>query len=78
MTVYQARLAYDQTRQLLTSYRALAIAYAELHAVVAEVRRVLAETDIQLALPLGELAKLPEVPTEPGQSKRGSKPAAAA
>lgn len=74
VTVYQARLAYDQTRALLTAYRALAVQYAELHAVLTEVRTVLRETDIQLALPLPDLVKLPEVPTEPTATKRGVKP----
>jgi hypothetical protein len=74
VTVYQARLAYDQTRQLLTCYRALAIEYGELHAAVTELRQALRDTDIQLALPLPELRKLAEIPTEPVPTKRGSKP----
>jgi hypothetical protein len=77
VTVYQARLAYDQTRALLTQYRALAIEYAALHAAVVELRTALKDTDIQLALPLPELRKLPEPPAEPVPTKRGSKPAAA-
>lgn len=77
MTVYQARLAYDQTRQLLTQYRALAITYAELHAFVAALHAELAEAGIQLALPLPGQVKLPAALTEPAPAKRGSKPAAA-
>lgn len=77
MTVHQAKLAYEQTRHLLTAYRALALDYAALHAAVTEVREALANTDLQLALPLPELRKLSDVPHEVAPAKRGSKPAAA-
>jgi len=76
-TIYQAKLQYAQISQLVTSYRALAAAYEELHAVTAELRQVLRDTDIQLALPLPDLVKLPEVPHQVATGKRGSKPAAA-
>lgn len=77
VTTYQAKLAYEQTRALLTQYRALVLDYAALWAVVDEVRRELASSDIQLALPLPELRKFPEVQHELAPSKRGVKPAAA-
>lgn len=76
VTTYQARLAYDQTRHLLTAYRALALDYAALHAAVTEVREALRDTDLQLSLPLPELRKLPDVPAEPLPRKRGSRAAA--
>lgn len=78
MTTYQAKLAYEQTRHLLTAYRALALDYAALHAAVTEVREALRDTDLQLALPLPELRKLSDVPHQVSPSKRGSKPATAA
>lgn len=76
MTVYQAKLAYEQTRHMLTAYRALVQDYSALHAAVTELREVLRDTDIQLALPLPELRKFPDAPVEPAPAKRGSKAAA--
>lgn len=77
VTVYQAKLAYDQTRQLRTLYNALALDYAALHAAVVEIREALRDTDIQLALPLPELRKLPDLISEPLPTKRGVKATAA-
>lgn len=77
VTVHQAKLQYQQVRQLLEAYRALAADYAALLAAVAEVRAALANTDLQLALPLPELRELPEVLHEIAPTKRGSRPAAA-
>lgn len=76
-TSYQAKLQYAQISQLITAYRALSGAYAELHAAAVELRQVLRDSDIQLALPLPELAELPEIPHQVTQAKRGSKRAAA-
>jgi hypothetical protein len=76
-TIYQAKLQYQQLRQLAEAYRALSDDYAQLLAAVAEVREALASTDLQLALPLPELRKLPEVLHSVAAGKRGSKAAAA-
>jgi len=76
-TVYQAKLQYQQIRQLLEAYRALAGDYATLLAAVAEVRSALRDTDLQLALPLPELRELPEILHQVEGTKRGSKRAAA-
>lgn len=77
MTAYQARLQYEQMRQLLEAYRLLASDYAALRSAVVEVRAALANTDLQLALPLPELRKLPEEVSSVLPSKRGVKAAAA-
>lgn len=77
VTTYQAKLQYQQTRQLLEAYRLLASDYAALLAAVTEVRAALRDTDIQLALPLPELRELPEPVHELAPTKRGSKAAAA-
>lgn len=78
VTVYQAKLQYQQVRELLEAYRALAVDYAALRAAVVEIREALRDTDLQLALPLPELRKLPEPAHQLAPSKRGSKPAAEA
>lgn len=77
VTAYQARLQYEQMRQLLEAYRLLASDYAALRSAVVEVRAALANTDLQLALPLPELRKLPEEVSSVLPSKRGVKAAAA-
>ena len=77
VTVYQAKLAYQQTRQLLDAYRALAADYTALQLAVRELRGALRDTDIQLTLPLPELRELPEPLHELAPAKRGVKPPAA-
>jgi hypothetical protein len=77
VTTYQAKLQYQQFRQLLEAYRLLALDYAALLRWCEKLGEEMTSLDIQLVLPLPELRELPAVAHEVAPAKRGVKPAAA-